>query len=1720
MNRSSAIPLVLVTFMTLFSWFPNVLAQDPTQDQVHTRVKVVEHICDFGQGIGWVTFTVQSRSENGISHEIQGYQNSINLGADLTNALRSTTWSSQLFTHPAYTVDEQVLKYPPPPTGPPYAGATLRYIYTLENGPRVQTPATTDWWDVLTVRLEYNLPGDPNQRLDIDWNIYGAPTYRVIIPDPQGSDSVFEVQGDKVPMPVELQNNPLDCLREFGAQGLPNPPSRTFFVFDSTTFIGIDQTHVDAEETEEDGSEGDGIAFSGLFAGNSNASVTVDVSFGAETEGYVNAWIDWNNDGDWSDTGEHILGSPQLVNTASTTFNFAVPGTVNEGDQRWARFLFSTGDATAVENAVAGEVLEYGEVQDYHVTVTQEDQADLQVEKSADNDEPVVGDQVTFTISVTNAGPDDANNVVIADNIPSNWTYISHNENGWGTFNSNTEIWTIASGIPASQTAELTLVLRLDSMDPGDPFYNCAEVTTSDVTDPDPSNNEDCAPDDVDGYADLQMQKTVNPSTIDAGGSATFTVTVTNAGPDDASNIIISDPLPSGLTFGAITPSAGSWNSTTEEWTIPTLAVGASATLTIPVTAPDAGQYTNVASVTSSTEHDPDPNDDSASATLTVSANDADIEISKSASASEVDVNDPVTFTVTVHNFGPETATNIQVRDYMPSGIEVTSTNPSVTFSSGEAVWTIASLAAGGDATLTINGVARVPGMWSNIAVLESLDQNDPNSSNDSDAATVRVHTQDDVPDIQLAKTVDSPTKQPGDNVTFTVTVTNLTTITATQVEVYDIFNGDLNFISANPSQGSYDPSSQIWSVGSLAGNAAATLTIEAQIPMDAEGVITNYALVTQVLPGDDDPNNDFDWAIITIEDGDTPESDLIVSKDVSNNNPRVGESITYTISLHNNGPDAATNVVVLERIPEGIDYTSHTAPSGTYYSPASGWWYVPSIASGQSLDLMITGTVQADRTIKNCAVVYRSYSHDPDLSNDWACMEIEPGNDSDIEISKSASETEINVNDPITFTVSVHNFGPETATNIQVRDYMPSGIEVTSTNPSVTFAAGEAVWTIASLAAGGDATLTINGVARVPGMWSNIAVLESLDQNDPNSSNDSDAATVRVHTQDDVPDIQLAKTVDSPTKQPGDNVTFTVTVTNLTTITATQVEVYDIFNGDLNFISANPSQGSYDPSSQIWSVGSLAGNAAATLTIEAQIPMDAEGVITNYALVTQVLPGDDDPNNDFDWAIITIYDGNTPESDLIVSKDVSNDNPTVGESITYTVSVHNNGPDAASNVVILEKIPQGISYTAHNAPSGTYYSPASGWWYIPSIASGQTMVLTVTGTVQRDGTIRNCVVVYRSYSHDPDLSNDWACHEIIVPPVIGACIDSRLILVSNTPNVPSPGQGTLIFQVQARDSNNVCSDIRYFTNNVEVDTNLIRLDPQIEMRDTFFGSAYDRNLSWHPTPTRRTIDFEWMLRPGETPRQICGDWVTVLEVEFVYTMRVVEGYISWSNMDPEFQVLNTQGEDITCNELENLPVIRVTYPVELSSFSASFTNGVVNLEWVTQSETDNYGFEIERAENENGEYHRITKEVIPGAGNSTSAHSYHFEDNSALAGKTYFYRLVDIDLNGVRSYHGPIMVNAPIPEDFSLEQNYPNPFNPETQIQFRLNEPGNCTLSIYNLRGQMVRTLVNRSMQAGTHMVTWDGLDNQGNVMPSGTYLYKLEFNDQTRVKKMELIK
>ncbi|NLP11357.1 PKD domain-containing protein [bacterium] len=194
--------------------------------------------------------------------------------------------------------------------------------------------------------------------------------------------------------------------------------------------------------------------------------------------------------------------------------------------------------------------------------------------------------------------------------------------------------------------------------------------------------------------------------------------------------------------------------------------------------------------------------------------------------------------------------------------------------------------------------------------------------------------------------------------------------------------------------------------------------------------------------------------------------------------------------------------------------------------------------------------------------------------------------------------------------------------------------------------------------------------------------------------------------------------------------------------------------------------------------------------------------------------------------------------------------------------------------------------------------------------------------------------------------------------------------------------------------------------------------------------------------------------------------------------------------------------------------------PVELTSFSVNSSGVGVQLEWQTASETENLGFGIYRADAQDGNYTQITASLIPGAGTTSSAHTYRYLDITAQAGETYYYKLADVDYHGRITLYGPVKIAVEGPAEYTLQQNYPNPFNPETRINFTMKEKGRVELSVFNLQGRMVRQLVAKHLGAGVHSVTWDGRDANGQVAPSGIYLYKLQVNGFETMRKMEFIK
>ncbi len=162
--------------------------------------------------------------------------------------------------------------------------------------------------------------------------------------------------------------------------------------------------------------------------------------------------------------------------------------------------------------------------------------------------------------------------------------------------------------------------------------------------------------------------------------------------------------------------------------------------------------------------------------------------------------------------------------------------------------------------------------------------------------------------------------------------------------------------------------------------------------------------------------------------------------------------------------------------------------------------------------------------------------------------------------------------------------------------------------------------------------------------------------------------------------------------------------------------------------------------------------------------------------------------------------------------------------------------------------------------------------------------------------------------------------------------------------------------------------------------------------------------------------------------------------------------------------------------------------PVELTSFSANVLNNSVELNWNTATEVNNYGFEVERLSN----IKNITSEswemigFVNGSGNSNSPKNYSFVDKT-VSSSNYYYRLKQIDINGKIEYSKIVEVSFMKPNVFELSQNYPNPFNPSTSIRFNLPEASIVKLTIYNLLGQEIRTLVNGYRESGVNTINFD---------------------------------
>jgi uncharacterized repeat protein (TIGR01451 family) len=986
---------------------------------------------------------------------------------------------------------------------------------------------------------------------------------------------------------------------------------------------------------------------------------------------------------------------------------------------------------------------------------------DLAVTKEVDDPTPSEGDTVQYTITLTNLGPANGTGIRVTDLLPAGVTFVSATPSVGG-YVPTSGMWTLGT-LLSGNTATLDIRATVDAGTAGQTITNTATITAVNQEDPNSSNDSDSA-DIVVQSADLAVAKTVDDPTPAEGDPLIYTVTITNAGPNDATGVELTDLLPGGVTYVSDAPSQGSYASGTGIWSVGAIAAADSATLELFATV-DVGAagatITNVASITAADQGDPAGGNNADSVDVTVAG--ADLAVTKVVDNPTPHENDPITYTITVTNAGPGDATGVELTDLLPTGVTYVSDAPSQgSYTSGTGLWNIGGIAIGDSATLDISATVDVGTLGlviTNAATLTAATPADPDPSNNSDSTDIAVQGTD----LEIEKSVDDESPAEGGTIQYTLTVRNNGPGAASGVEVTDLLPAGVTYVSDAPSQGSYASGTGLWTVGAVAVADSAMLMITATVdPGTAGSTIVNTAEITAADQPDPESGNNTDDASIQVE-----AADLEIAKTVDDPTPNEGDSITYTVTVTNLGPDDATGVEVTDLLPAGVTYAGDTPSQGSY-DDATGVWTVGAITAADSATLALAATVDvgtAGSTITNTASVTGLDQIDPVAANDADSVAVIVQS-ADLEIEKGVDNATPNESDPVAYTVTVRNLGPHAATGVEVTDLLPAGVVYASDTPSQgSYVSATGLWTVGAIAAADSATLAIGvtvALGTAGSTITNLATATALDQTDPVSGNDADSVAITVQGAD----LALAKTTDNPAPNEGESFTYTVTVTNLGPDAASGVEVTDLLPAGVTYASDTPSQGSYESATGLWTVGSIAAADSATLAIAATVdPGTAGATITNSASVTAADQGDPVSANNADSVAIVV-----PSVDLEMAKAVSDSTPDEGDSIVYSVTVRNLGPDGATGVEITDVLPAGVTY-AGDTPSQGSYESATGLWTAGAVAAGDSATLGIAAIVDAGtggSTIVNTATITSADQTDTNSTNDADSVAIDVPVSVG----------------------------------------------------------------------------------------------------------------------------------------------------------------------------------------------------------------------------------------------------------------------------------------------------------------------------------------------------------------
>jgi large repetitive protein len=778
-------------------------------------------------------------------------------------------------------------------------------------------------------------------------------------------------------------------------------------------------------------------------------------------------------------------------------------------------------------------------------------------------------------------------------------------------------------------------------------------------------------------------------------------------------------------------------------------------------------------------------------------------------------VGDTVTYICTLSNAGPARGEGTKVRANVPAGFSYVSSSTTIgEFDVAVGVWLLSKIP---DGTGNKPGFTIQPNTSQQLTLklkttqignllfdtevrscnfpdFDSTPSNNVLTEDDEAQVTINVtnNTDPNASDLELSLNSSKTPINVGDSLVYSVGIFNRGPANATNVTVkYNLPTGVTG--AYTPSVGTY--LNGTWTIGNLAANATALLSFKGTTACLAANskVFAQVQTATQTdydSPHGNDTNQvadeDDEVGLAISTNCETPSTDLQLTSNILKTPILSGDSIVFQLILTNIGTLNATDVTVKDSIPAALGITTFTASKGSF---ANKIWTIGVLNVNQTVTLTCRGVAtNLTSAQNNFAQVQTASPQDVDSTpgndtnqtaneDDETLLAFSPTTtpNADLELTMTSDKATVGNASTLAYTLTLTNKGNSATTGVTVKDVLPTGLTfVSATTATGSFANATGIWTVGNLALNQTVSLTINvTVANIALSIKNFAQVQTSGLSDPDSQvgnnttsvpSQDDEASVEVFSQA-ATDSDLSLTLTGPPQYPTalplyTNVTFTCKVTNSGVAPATNVKVKYPFPTGMAYNSNITTKGSYESYNGEWTIGTVLPNETVELkltvfTLQATTTQFAQ-VQTNDANDPDSTPGNDTNQtlNEDDESLMAIPSANPVKLiDLQLVMTSTKTLVTAGDVVVFTLKIENKGDTTATNVVVKDFLPAGLTYTSHLGQQGTYAS-ATGVWSVGTLAPLAFRTLDITCSVGTlTGSVTNFAQVTAATQTDADSS-------------------------------------------------------------------------------------------------------------------------------------------------------------------------------------------------------------------------------------------------------------------------------------------------------------------------------------------------------------------------------